>query len=165
MDMWRFRRDHRPSRKGGRSVINVEVSFVINRPVEEVFAFLSDLENNMKWRPGQVEATKTSTGPIGVGTTYRMVNNALGRRLEGEAEVTEYEPNRKFTSIGKSGFMPIVAQRIFEPIEGGTRVTFIATAEPHGFIELAEPLLARRAKAQLGADAANVKRLLEADAR
>ena len=146
-------------------MINVEVSFVIDRPIEEVFAFLGDLENNMKWRPGQVESTKTSPGPIGVGTTYRMINNALGLRLEGEAEVTEYEPNRKFTSIGKSGFMPIVAQRIFEPIEGGTRVTFIATAEPRGFIELAEPLLARRAKAQLRADAANVKRLLEADAR
>jgi len=143
-------------------VIRVEVTFMIDRPVEQVFAFLGDLENNMMWRPGQIEAKKVSAGPIGVGTTYRMVNSVLGRRLDGEAEVTEYEPNRKFTSIGKSGFMPITAQRIFEPVEGSTRVTFIATAKPRGFLELAEPLLARRARARLGADAANVKRLLEA---
>jgi carbon monoxide dehydrogenase subunit G len=137
---------------------------MVDRPVEQVFAFLGDLENNMKWRPGQIEAKKISVGPIGVGTTYRMVNSVLGRRLEGEAEVTEYEPNRKFTSIGKSGFMPITAQRIFEPVEESTRVTFIAMAEPRGFLELAEPLLARRARARLRADAANAKRLLEADA-
>jgi len=70
-------------------MITIEVSIVINRPLEEVFAFLSDLENNLKWRPGQIEAKKTSAGPIGVGTTYRMINNVLGRRIEGEAEVTD----------------------------------------------------------------------------
>ena len=146
-------------------MIRVEVTLIVDRPVEQVFAFLGDLENNMKWRPGQIEATKLSAGPIGVGTTYRMVNSVLGRRLEGEAEVTEYEPNRKFTSIGKSGFMPITAQRIFEPVDGRTRVTFIAMAEPRGFLELAESLLARRARARLRADVASAKRLLEADAR
>ena len=99
-------------------MVKVEVTFVVNRPVETVFAFLGDLSTNSTRRPGQIEAKKVSAGPIGVGTTYRMVNRVLGRRLEGEAEVTEYEPNRKFTSIGKSGFMPIIAQMIFR-VRGG----------------------------------------------
>lgn len=99
-------------------MIKVEASIVINRPIEEVFGFLSDMENNLKWRSSQIEIKKTSEGPIGVGTTYRMVNNVLGRRLETEAEVIEYEPNRKFTSKDKSGNFPLVAQRIFEPVEG-----------------------------------------------
>ena len=47
-------------------MVNMEVSIVINRPVGEVFASLADLEKNVMWRSGTVEATKTSTGPIGV---------------------------------------------------------------------------------------------------
>ena len=45
-------------------MINVQVSIVIHQPLEEVFAFLSDLENNLKWRPGMIEARKISEGPI-----------------------------------------------------------------------------------------------------
>jgi hypothetical protein len=41
-------------------MINVEVSTVINRPIGEVFDFLSNMENNMKWRTSQQEVTKLS---------------------------------------------------------------------------------------------------------
>ena len=43
----------------------IEMSIVINRPVEEVFAFLSDFENNPKWQATSVEARKISEGPVG----------------------------------------------------------------------------------------------------
>ena len=145
-------------------MMKFEVSIVINRPIEEVFAFLSDLEDNSKWRPGQIEARKTSEGPIGVGTTYRMVNNVLGRRIEGEAEVTEYEPNRKYAVKSKSGYFPFEARRIFEPVEGGTRVRFAMEAEPGGVFKLAEPLVASMAKRRVEADAAILKDLMEARA-
>ncbi len=145
-------------------MINVESSIVINRPLEEVFAFLSDLENNLKWRSSQIEAKKTSEGPIGVGTTYRMVNNVLGRRVEDETEVTEYEPNRKFTCIGKLGSRPLEARQIFEPVEGGTRVTFVLKAEPGGFFKLAEPLVASMGRRRAEADIAILKDLMEAHA-
>ena len=145
-------------------MMKFEVSIVINRPVEEVFAFLSNVESNLTWRSSQIEAKKTSDGPIGVGTTYRMVNNVLGRRLEGESEVIEYEPNRKVTVKIKSGYFPFVAQRIFEPAEGGTRVRFVVEAEPGGVFKLAEPLLASMAKRRVEADAANLKDLMEARA-
>ncbi len=145
-------------------MIRFEVSIVINRPLEEVFAFLSNLENNSKWRSGQIEARKTSEGPIGVGTTYRMVNNVLGQRLEGEAEVTEYEPNRKQASTSKSGYFPLAAQRIFERAVGGTRVRFVVEAEPGGIFKVAEPLLASMAKRRVETDAATLKDLMEARA-
>jgi hypothetical protein len=41
--------------KGGSAVISADVTFEVNRPVEEVFTFLSDFENNLKWRASQVE--------------------------------------------------------------------------------------------------------------
>src|SRR5574341_949488 len=127
-------------------MINVEVSIVINRPIGEVFGFLSNMENNMKWRISQQEVKKLSEGPIGVGTTYRMVNHVLGRQLETEAEVIEFEPNRKYMTRDKSGTLPLEAQRIFEAVEGGTRVTFILRADPSGIFKIAAPLFASLAK-------------------
>lgn len=145
-------------------MIKVELTTVINRPVEEVFTFLSDMENNLKWRSSQIEVKKTSIGPIGVGTTYHMVNNVLGSQLETEAEIIEYEPNRQFTSIDKSGKFPLIAQRTFEPVEGGTRVRLVLEAEPSGVFKLAEPLLASAAKRRTEADIATLKDLMEAHA-
>jgi carbon monoxide dehydrogenase subunit G len=42
----------------------------IDRPIEEVFAFLSDGENDPEFSPRVIEIAKTSEGPPGVGTTY-----------------------------------------------------------------------------------------------
>jgi carbon monoxide dehydrogenase subunit G len=140
--------------------MHAEVSIVINRSLEEVFVFLSDLENNLKWRSGMIEAKKTSAGPIGVGTTYRMINNFFGRQIEGEAEVTEYEPNRQYATRNKSG-LPVETRRTFEPVPGGTRVTFMVKVEVGGFMKLVEPLAARIGKRRLEADAATLKRLIE----
>ena len=141
-------------------MIIVQVNIVINRPLEEVFSFLSNLENNMKWRSGMIKAEKVSEGPIGVGTTYRVINNFFGRRAEGQAEVTEYELNRKYATMNKSG-LRIKTQRTFESVEGGTRVTFAVETELGSFFKLVEPLMARIGKRRLEADAATVKKLIE----
>jgi carbon monoxide dehydrogenase subunit G len=141
-------------------MFQVKVSIVINRPLEEVFVFLSNLENNLNWRSGMIKAEKISEGPIGVGTTYRMINNLFGREVEGEAVVTEYELNQKYATVNKSG-LPIKTRRTFKSVEGGTRVTFTVETELGGFFKLVEPLVASIGKRRLAADAATVKKLIE----
>ena len=54
-------------------MFKLEVSEVINRPVEEVFAYISNPENDSLWQSDTAETEITSEGPIGVGTTYRDV--------------------------------------------------------------------------------------------
>ena len=142
----------------------IEISTVINRPVEEVFAFASNYENNSKWISGVIEVKKTSEGPIGVGTTYRTVLTFLGRRVESEAECTEYEPNRRYAMKSTSGPFPVENRTTFERAEGGTWVTFSTVAEPGGFFKLAEPLLVSMVKRQFEADFANLKDRMEAHA-
>jgi hypothetical protein len=92
-----------------------------------------------------------------------MVNGAFGQRMEGEAEVTEFEPNRRFVTKNRSG-VAIETERIFEPVEGGTRVTFTVKAELAGFFQLAEPLVAGMGKRRLESDIADLKDLMEAGA-
>jgi len=143
--------------------MKIEISTVINRPVEEVFAVLSNAENNPKWSSAFLEVKKTSEGPIGVGTTWRGLGKFLGQRIETEIEVTEYEPNRKSAQKSKSPF-PVNQQMTFESVEGGTRVNVRFEAEPGGFFKLAEPLFATMVKRGIETDLANLKDLMEAHA-
>lgn len=61
----------------------------IERPVEEVFAFLSDFENIPRWNYYVLQVTKTSEGPIGVGTTYHQVR----KTDEQDYQITEFQPD------------------------------------------------------------------------
>lgn len=140
----------------------VEVSTVINRPVEEVFAFAGNVENNPQWQSSVSEARVTSEGPVGVGTTYRYVAQLLGRQIDTDGEITEYDPNGKYSFRSASGPFPIEGALTCEAAEGGTKVTLRLEAEIGGFFKMAEPLVARMIKRQFEADMANLKDLLEA---
>ena len=144
-------------------MLKIESTAVINRPIEEVFAVLSNVENNPKWSSAFLEVNKTSEGPVGVGTTWRGVGKFLGQQIEVEIEETEYEPNRKSTQKSKSPF-PVDQQMTFEKVDGGTRVNLIFEAEPGGFFKLAEPLFASMAKRNIEGELANLKDLMEAHA-
>jgi uncharacterized membrane protein len=99
-----------------------------------------------------------------VGTTGRFVSKFLGRRIENESVVTEFEPNRKYSWQSKSGPFPFQASMTFEGTEGGTQVNATIEAEPGGFFKLAEPLIVSMAKRQFQSDFDNLKDLMEANA-
>jgi uncharacterized protein YndB with AHSA1/START domain len=136
-------------------------SIVINRPVEQVFRFVSDLENDPPWS-GTAEMRRTSPGPIGIGTTFQQSDRLLGRRLELTLRVVAYEPNRKITLTTTSKRLSFSGTRMVEPVgEDATRVTFVGGGRAGGVWMPAEALLAaaggRRLRTQLG----RLKRLLE----
>jgi uncharacterized protein YndB with AHSA1/START domain len=140
----------------------LEQIVVINRPIEEVFAFVIDSENMSQWMSELVEAKQTSEGPVGLGTTIIAVAKPLGQRAESTQEVVEYEPNSKFAIKSTSGPVASQDEYTFEPVAGGTKVTRVAEAEMAGFFKLAEPLVVRMMRRQFETNFANLKDLLEA---
>ena len=70
-------------------MVNVETSIIINRPIEEVFAYLTDAGNNPQWDLGLVEVRQTPERPVGVGTRITEVRKFLGRKMETTSEVVE----------------------------------------------------------------------------
>jgi carbon monoxide dehydrogenase subunit G len=64
-------------------------SVTVNRPVEEVWSFISDFENTTRWSRGVLEARQTSDGPLGVGSMLQTVVKAFGRRRTADYLVTE----------------------------------------------------------------------------
>ena len=144
-------------------MVKIELNEVINRPVEEVFGFVADMETRPQWMSSVEEAHWTSEGPRGVGSTFRTVRRFMGRRTEDECVFTEYEPNRKYSYKSHSGpGYSLEVRVIFEPVEGGTRYGIAFQAEVGGLFKIAEPILARMFRRVLKADVANLKDLLEA---
>ncbi len=140
----------------------VEGTVVINRPIEEVFAYIANPENASQWQGAVVEAKQTSEGPVGVGTTGQSTSHFLGRRAESTWEVTEYELNRKAALKSTSGPVPYEQSASFESVDEGTKVTMVGEYEVGGFFKLAEPIFTRMGHRQAETDYANLKDILEA---
>jgi carbon monoxide dehydrogenase subunit G len=140
----------------------LEQTLTIDRPVEEVFAFVSEPEKQAQWRSGIEEAELTSEGPIGVGSTFREVERFLGRKIESTSEVTEFEPNSKFAFKSTSGPVSFEATITLEESADGTRLSMVGDAELGGFFRIAEPIVIRMASRQMETDLASLKTLLEA---
>src|SRR5215216_6991398 len=54
-------------------MLEFENTIRIDRPIDEVFAFLSDFENIPKWNYYVLKVRQVSESPRGIGTTYHQV--------------------------------------------------------------------------------------------
>ncbi len=94
----------------------------IRRPIEDVFAVLTDVENARTWFPGDVEEHWTTPPPHGVGSTRHAVVTVRGRRSENDAVVTEYDPPHRAVMTGTSPNAPFVGTLVFSRDGDATRV-------------------------------------------
>ncbi len=138
-----------------------QASVEVNRPVEQVFAFVSDLEHDPPWS-GAAEVRRTTPGAIGIGTTFRQHDRVLGRRLELALEVIGYQPQHEITLKTTVGRLSFVGTRMVESLdEGSSRVTFLGGGHAEGVWRLTEPLLAAVGTRRLRAQLTRLKQVLE----
>ena len=138
-------------------MIKIERTFTIHRPLEEVFTYLSEVEHGPRYISGQGEAHKTSSGPIGVGTTFVTTSKYL--RLRSTCKVTEYEPNRRLAWKATAGAQATTTWGL-EPSGPSTRITFTRVADAHGLFRLPQSLLQEYANGRVDRDLGTLKELL-----
>ncbi|MDQ4098586.1 MAG: SRPBCC family protein [Actinomycetota bacterium] len=133
--------------------ITVEDEVEIRRPVGEVFDFLGDQEHRPAWNAGVKRVRRTSPGPIGVGTTYRIVGMMLGRRVVSTYELTAYQPDTLFSGRMRSPVFSVDETYRFEAAgEDGTCVRVEIAARPERWLRPLGPLLAVAMSRQVKAD-------------
>jgi uncharacterized protein YndB with AHSA1/START domain len=142
-------------------MIREQGSVIIRRPVEEVFAYVTDLTHSAEWQAGLLEVRKLTDGPVGVGTRYAFVRQFMGRKVEAANEFVAYEPNRKVQFRIASGPMPGQGTYLFEATPDGTKVTSIVELEPGGLSRLATPLIAASLRREITAGLPVLKELVE----
>jgi carbon monoxide dehydrogenase subunit G len=136
-----------------------ENTVIIRRPVEEVFAFLADFENVPRWNFAIVETTKTSPGPVGVGTTYRQTRS-VPTRSEERFEVTTFEPPRRLEVQGQIGPFRARIGYLLEPAGSGTRLRNLVDLGSSGPLTLVAPLVTSRVKHAVAANLETLEQLL-----
>jgi len=145
-------------------MIDVARSITINRPVAEVFAYVSDVSNEPAWHTDVLEARQTSAGPIGIGTTFLIrVKPSMGVS-EGETEVIGFELNRKQVLRGEMGSMRPTITDLFELADGRTKFTRRVQIEASGLMRLMLPLVRPMIGKSNTGFLANLKRVLEQEA-
>ena len=72
-------------------MLEFENTIAIERPIDEVFAFLSDFENIPKWNYYVLEVTQLSESPIGIGTTYHQIRKSDQQ----DFRIIEFEANHR----------------------------------------------------------------------
>jgi carbon monoxide dehydrogenase subunit G len=112
------------------------------RPIQEVFAYLSDFSSTLEWDPGVVEAQRLDDDPIAEGSEFRIVAEFLGRRNALLYRVVEFDPPSAITFRGANGSVVSLDRLTFEPFGGGTRVTYDAQLTLKGVFKVVDPLLA-----------------------
>jgi uncharacterized membrane protein len=141
-------------------MIKVEHTVIINRPVPEVFAFVTDPANNVKWQEGLVES-RLESQEMGVGAQVTDVRKILGRDMESKLEVIVFEPNKRFMQKVISGPIEFEIIQTFDPDVNGTRLTTLAHGEPGGFFKMASGLVQKQLESQIQGDAERLKKVLE----
>jgi carbon monoxide dehydrogenase subunit G len=125
-----------------------EGTIVINRPIEEVFAFLADGENDPKFSPRVLEIAKTTDGPPGVGTTYASTVKDAGMKTKREFKLTEFEPPTRIRWAEQSKNLVTAREGGYDLARSGegTQVKIFNVLEGHGFGKLLAPLALRSAR-------------------
>jgi len=72
----------------------LELSTKISKPVEKVFEWITDLENQKKLS-SYITGIEVK-GPLKVGTKYKIQTTSMGKTIETTNEVVSLEPNKKF---------------------------------------------------------------------
>ena len=129
--------------------MEIEAAVVVNEPVADVFARWSEVERYPEWFDISIERRKVTDGPIRVGTIYHAADKLPpGRRVETTLEITAYQPNELIAG-GLSKPLNTTWEARFEDVNGSTRMTFRAVANPSGVQGLIAPLLTGWARRQL----------------
>lgn len=142
---------------------HVTMGVTIDRPVDEVFAFVSDARNVLEWLPAAGERRKLTDGPIGMGTTFKATDHLAGRTIEHTQEIIAFEQDRLVTTRLSAPWNGDYEIRV-ESVDGGTLLTINISGRPSGPYRWVSLVPASLMQKQFEQDYVRLKDLLEARA-
>jgi uncharacterized protein YndB with AHSA1/START domain len=124
-------------------MLTVERNLTIDRPIHDVFEYLSDFTHTEQWDPGTVSTTRTDDGPLGVGATFHNISMFRGKKTELDYEISRYDAGSLLEFTGNNKTATARDHLEFSGDAASTTVRYRATFEFHGVARLAAPFLRR----------------------
>jgi len=139
----------------------VETSIQINKPAEQVFAFLAELSNQTKLNGMLTEVVVS--GPLAVGARFKTRGASFGHSFETDNEIVVLEANRK---LGFKTFAPPPASDVtstytLDQDGNGTKLTLSMDAVIMGGMPGMEDMIKKQLKSGLDGTMAAIKKALE----
>ena len=137
--------------------MEMNVTTVINRPVDTVFAYLNDVSNDVHWRTGVTASGLHSGESLSPGVIgYSRVGDE-----DFEWRVVEYIPGESVDwELLNGPFKGSGGYRLV-PVDNGTQFTLVADVEPTGVYKLLGPLFAWMGRRRNQADVEKLRDILE----
>jgi uncharacterized protein YndB with AHSA1/START domain len=132
---------------------------VIERPVEEVFDYLTDVARLPEWQESAESAEPD--GELRVGARFREVRSFMGRRANSTLEVTEHDRPRRFSLHVVEGPIRYAVEHALEDLDGRTRITFVGRGETKRVPRLMRGTVRRMVERQFVRDLQTLKTVLE----
>lgn len=120
--------------------MKLERTVTVQKPVDEVFAYLSDFTTTTEWDPGTVSTVRTS-GNGAVGTEYHNTSTFAGRQTELTYVVVDLVPNERISLRGENKTVIADDTMTFREANGATEVTYTANFSFKGITRFMAPLL------------------------
>lgn len=143
----------------------VRNSVVIDRPIEAVFAFVTDPTTSSQWQENLISSEVLTPGPMSVGTRIKEIRQVRKAEKQVVWEITTYEPpiKRNYIYIDKSGPFQQTGGLLFTFVKDKTLLQSTTTIETRFPFTLFLPILRHRLHAQNEKDFARLKQVLEVE--
>jgi uncharacterized membrane protein len=143
----------------------IKHSIEINRPAEEVFAYLDQLDRHGEWQSSLVSARVETDGPTRVGTRVVERRKVPGGARDIPYEITRHEPPRSASFRGTAGpVRPVGTVTVDRVGRSSSRVTIELDLEGHGVGKLLAVFARRHAANEVPQSNEKFKQLLESGA-
>ena len=103
-------------------MINLRETVEVPRPVEDVFAYVSNFGNAAQWDPGVAASTKTSPGRVGVGTAFDLRVRFGPRSIPMAYVIRVYAPPTRVVLEGTGDSVHALDDIAFAATPRGTRI-------------------------------------------
>jgi carbon monoxide dehydrogenase subunit G len=136
----------------------------INRPQDEVFAYVTDPGKFAEWQAGVVGGSIEDGATPAVGSLCTTTRRIGGSERKSTSEITRLDPPTSWAVHGIDGPIRATVNVTVKSLDAGTqsRVTIEVDFEGHGIGKLLVPLVVRRqAQNEMPANCRQLKQRLE----
>jgi len=142
--------------------VQFQYDLVIARPVQEVFAYVTDFQNCPEWNSKCAGACRNTDGRIGTGSVFTLSARVIGQRIDSTITIGEFVDNQRFTFHGRMGPIPFESEYRFVPLGSSTHLFYKGRMEPEGYLRLMAPVVALGVQREAPALYGRLKQILEA---
>ena len=141
--------------------VDVTVTASIDRPRDQVAAYLRDPANDTTWIGGIRSARLLTPRPVTVGSQVERVASFLGRRVQYVNEITQLTADRLAMRSVRSPFPMRVTYGHHDAGDSTTEVSVRVQGDAARFYALVAPLLGLAVRRSITRDLRNLKQILE----